>query len=301
MINRRRFIQTSSWLLGGVLLSPFLVACSLRPISFGWVTDIHYALAQEKWNRFFFESDAKLAVAVELYNQLKVDFVIETGDFKDQNAVPIKEKTMLYLRHVEAILARFKGPRYHVLGNHDVDSISKSEFQSLITNTGIANSRTYYSFKKHGWRFVVLDACFRDDGEAYDRNNFKWYDTALPAFQLEWLRTELQDAAEPVVVFIHQPLDGEGDLYVNNARAVREILEKSNKVLAVLQGHRHLGGYQCINGIHYITQKAMVDFSGSYNNSYSVVRIAAEGQINIKGYRRAASRSLVPKKVVNAW
>ncbi|WP_439184962.1 metallophosphoesterase [Carboxylicivirga taeanensis] len=292
MINRRQFIQTSSWVAGGLVLSPFLSGCGAGELAFGWVTDIHYAQAPVKWDRYFSESREKLAEAMLLYNDGQMDFVIETGDFKDEEPIPIKENTLQYLRDIEAVFKHFTGPRYHVLGNHDVDSISKTEFQSVIRNTGISPDKTYYSFVQKNWRFIVLDACFRADGVPYDTNNFKWYDTSIPEEQLQWLEMELARSKEPVCVFVHQPLDGEGKLFVNNAEQVRQVLEGSGKVTAVFQGHRHEGDYKVINGIHYITQKAMVDFSGMTNSSYSVVRLSPEGLVTIQGYRRAASRIL---------
>ncbi|MCT4586707.1 MAG: metallophosphoesterase [Carboxylicivirga sp.] len=297
-IDRRRFIQTSSWLVGGLCLSPFLQSCQPKRIEFGWVTDVHYALAKVKWDRYFNESKEKLSEAILLYNRLNLDFAIETGDFKDENAEPDKTKTRQYLRDIEAVFNQFKGPRYHVLGNHDVDSLSKKEFQEVIRNTGIPPEHTYYTFLNKGWRFIVLDACFRNDGVAYDNNNFDWFDTAIPSVQLQWLEDELRHSDEPVCIFVHQPLDDTGQLFVNNSEEVRAVFESSGKVLAVFQGHRHEGDYKQINGIHYITQKAMVDYSGMTNSSYSVVELTPEGQINIKGYRRAESRILHAEELI---
>jgi len=291
-MDRRKFINTSTWLLGGLAVSPFLGACQPQQLSFGWVTDIHYAEAKVKWDRYFFESKEKLSEAILLYNQLGLDFIIETGDFKDENAAPDKERTKGYLQEIEQVFQYFNGPCYHVLGNHDVDTLSKSEFQALITNYNIPGNQTHYSYVHKGWRFIVLDACFRSDGQPYDTNNFEWFDTAIPREQIMWLENELSAAHEPVCIFVHQPLDGEGNLFVNNAVEVRRVLEKSNKVLAVFQGHRHEGDYKQMNGIHYITQKAMVDYSGMMNSSYSVVDLLPEGRIQIKGYRRAESRVL---------
>lgn len=298
MINRRQFIQTGSWVIGGLVVSPFLTACNSQSIAFGWVTDIHYAQAPMKWDRYFAESKEKLREAMQLYNRLKLDFVIETGDFKDEDPEPEKQKTLQYLTAIEEEFRAFQGPRYHVFGNHDVDSISKDEFLKIAINTGVDPQATYYSYVMNNWRCIVLDACFRKDGVAYDSNNFDWYDTAIPKEQITWLSNELHNSQQPVCVFIHQPLDGEGKLFVHNAQEVRKVLEASNKVLAVFQGHRHEGGYQLINGIHYITQKALVDYSGIANNSYSVVRITPDGVIRIEGFRRAESHVLERSEVM---
>lgn len=291
-LNRRQFIQTSSWIIGGAFALPLIQSCKSGSVSFGWLTDIHYANAEMKWDRYFSESKDKLAEAMELYNQSELDFIIETGDFKDENKIADKERTKKYLIEIEHIFTGFKGPRYHVLGNHDLDAFSKEEFQSMIENTNIPKSNTYYSYKVNGWRFIVLDACYREDEVAYNANNFEWHDTYLPQKQLSWLNKELKNNPQPTCVFIHQPIDDQGQLYVKNSAEVRSIIEKHGNVLAVFQGHRHEGGYRNINGIHYITQKAMVDFSGAENSSYSIVNISNDGVINIRGYRRASTFNL---------
>lgn len=297
LIDRRKFIKVSAWSVAGAYILPGLQGCHPKPLRFGWVTDVHYAEAAVKWGRYFTESIDKLSEAIALFNQANLDFIIETGDFKDQNEPPEKLKTKKYLRKVEAVFTQFKGNRYHVLGNHDVDSLSKSEFQALIENSLISQDNTYYYFDTGGFRCIVLDACFREDGVAYCNGNFKWYDTVIPEDELNWLSHVLKKSRQPVLVFVHQLLDGEGELYVKNAFQVRRVLETYGNVMAVFQGHKHEGDYNEINGIHYITQKALVDGSGAENNSYSIVTFNGNGDIVIEGYRRAKSDVLQPESV----
>lgn len=296
-MNRRSFLKVSAWTIAGTALLPGITGCQFGSVRFGWVTDIHYALAPIKWGRYFSESKEKLREAITLFNQSALDFVIETGDFKDQNESAEKRKTQHYLKDIEAVFAQFNGPRYHVLGNHDLDSLSKMEFQSIIQNPGIAPEHTFYWFEVGGYRFVVLDACFREDEVPYDNNNFKWYDTAIPKYQQDWLKQTLHQSQLPIVVFSHQLLDGEGELYVKDAGDIRKLLEDSGKVTAVFQGHKHEGDYMLLNGIHYITQKAMVEGSGAANSSYSIVDLNSEGAITIEGYRKAESHEFVPEVV----
>jgi alkaline phosphatase len=139
---------------------------------------------------------------------------------------------------------------------------------------------------------VVIDANYRKDETPYDHGNFTWTDTLIPQSQLEWLRRDLVAASLPVIVFIHQLLDGAGGLYVVNADEVRNILQASGKVLAVFQGHKHDGDYNNIEGIHYYTLKAMVVGSGADNNSYATVEVLGDNDIIVTGYRNALSREL---------
>jgi alkaline phosphatase len=137
---------------------------------------------------------------------------------------------------------------------------------------------------------VVLDANYTSDGMPYDHGNFTWTDANIPVDQIEWLEHTLGNLESPVLVFCHQLLDGSGDVYVNNAGAVRSVLEQADNVRAVFHGHNHPGQYNEINGIHYYTLKAMVEGSGIENNSYAVVEVDDKQQVFITGYRTALSR-----------
>jgi predicted phosphodiesterase len=231
---------------------------------------------------------------VELMNEKKVNFLIELGDFKDQDNPPIEQKTITYLRTVEKVFQKFNGSTYHVLGNHDIDSISKDQFLINVENTKIDREKSYYSFDSNGVHFVILDANYKSDGTDYKHGNFDWTDSNIPPAELNWLRHDLAAARGPVIVFIHQLLDGTGSVYVNNAADIRQILEKSGKVRAVFQGHHHEGSYSYIEEIHYYTLKAMVEGPGDENNSYAIVEILPDQSITVTGYRKAVSKQLDP-------
>jgi alkaline phosphatase len=112
------------------------------------------------------------------------------------------------------------------------------------------------------------------------------------AAELDWLRQDLAASRGPVIVFIHQLLDGTGSVYVKNAPEVREILDASGRVLAVFQGHHHPGAYSYINGIHYYTLKGMIEGHGEDNNAYAVVEVHPDLNITVTGYRKAPSIEL---------
>ncbi len=242
--------------------------------------------------RHYGESLAKVGECVELMNKEKVDFLIELGDLKDQDAEPEEKRTLEYLKRIEAVLAKFKGPRYHVLGNHDMDSLSKAQFLKHVKNTGIPQEKSYYSFDVKGLHGVVLDANYKSDGADYDHNNFKVSDTNIPGPQLAWLEKDLAGAKGPVIVFVHQPLFNGDKSAVQNAAEVHAVLKDSGKVLAAFQGHQHQGGYKKLDGIHYCTLKAVVEGSGPENNSYAILDVDAGGNIVVTGYRKAVSQAL---------
>ncbi|MHC4604996.1 MAG: metallophosphoesterase family protein, partial [Planctomycetota bacterium] len=192
---------------------------------------------------------------------------------------------------------KFNGPTYHVLGNHDEDSISKEQFLTNVENTNINPVKSYYSFDFNGVHFVILDANYRADGTDYDRGNFDWTDANVPDAELNWLKQDLVAARRGAIVFIHQLLDGTGSHFVKNAGEVRAILQSSGKVPAVFQGHQHSGGCSQIEGIHYYTLKAMVEGPGPENSSYAIVEVRPDRSITVTGYRKAVSKQLNPAAV----
>lgn len=300
IITRRVFLKVSAASIAGLAVAPLSCAPYIAShpgrgtARFGIVTDSHYADADTVGSRFYRHSLDKLTECVELMNTQKVDFLIELGDFKDQDNPPVEQRTIFYLQAVEGIFQRFNGPTYHVLGNHDEDSISKTQFLTHIENTSVGYERSYYSFDFNGLHFVVLDANYRSDGTDYDHGNFDWTDANVPPAELDWLRQDLTAASGPVILFIHQLLDGTGSYYVKNAEEVRQVLEESSKALAVFQGHHHDGSYSRIKGIHYYTLKAVVEGPGPENSSYAIVEVLADGTITITGYRKAVSKQLAP-------
>jgi hypothetical protein len=294
VISRRVFLRCAAGTaLASLSCAPGNLSTRRGPaVRFGIVTDCHYADADPVGTRFYRESLGKLAECIDRMNPEKVDFLIELGDFKDENRPPAEAKTLSHLRKIEAVFQRFHGPKHHVLGNHDMDSISKQQFLSCVENTGVEAGRSHYSFDTKGLHCVVLDANYRSDGRDYDHGRFDWTDANVPAHELDWLRQDLAASRSPVVVFIHQLLDGTGSVYVKNASEVRHILESSGRVLAVFQGHHHPGAYSHINGIHYYTLKGLIEGHGEDNNAYAVVEVHPDLNMTVTGYRKAPSMEL---------
>jgi len=155
------------------------------------VTDSHYADTAKRGSRYYDESISKMQDCVALMNQKKVDFLIELGDFIDRDPSTNKENTLRYLKMIESVYRDFNGPRYHVLGNHDFDCLSKEEFLEIAQNTGISPNSHYYSFDLKDLHFVILDANYRRDGSEYEYGNFEWRDTNIPTGQINWLKEDL--------------------------------------------------------------------------------------------------------------
>ena len=296
MVTRRTFLKGSGLVIAGLSAGiPFARAISMdgtAKLTFGIVTDTHYADTDPKGSRKYRESLVKMTEFVNLMNDKKVDFIIELGDLKDQGKPVTEESILKYLDAIEKVYGQFNGPRYHVLGNHDVDGISKEQFLARVENTGIAKGSTHYSFDLKGIHFVVLDANYSADGSDYDHGEFDWTDTNVPRKQLNWLKKDLASSTKPVITFVHQQLDVTGSTGVKNGPQVRQVLQDSKRALAVFQGHHHDGHYSFIEGLHYYTLKGMIVGAYPENNSYAIVKVDPDYNITIIGYHNAVSNQL---------
>lgn len=285
-MNRRDFCQKGSVIFGAAATSTstsLMAADDNVVLRFGLVTDLHHADKPAAGRRHYRETLAKLEEAAHEFERSKVSFVVELGDLID--AADTVETEQRYLKTINREFSGISKDRHYVLGNHCVDTLTKAEFLD-----GVEQKQSYYSFDRGDVHFVVLDACFRGDGEPYGRKNSKWNDSNIPPAEIEWLRADLAASKRKSIILAHQRLDVATDHGVKNAPEIRKILEESGMVMAVMQGHSHDNDLREIGGIQYCTLVAMVEGSGVDNNGYSVVDIRSDGSIRLTGYRRQASR-----------
>ena len=281
-LGRRAFLRNGTLLLATTAtVEPSLLLANHAKDSLrvGLVTDLHHADKPSAGSRHYRETLGKLAEAATQFEKDRADFIVELGDLID--AADTVETEQRYLKEINREFCAISKDRHYVLGNHCVDTLTKAEFLG-----GVEQKESYYSFDRGDFHFVVLDACFRNDGEPYGRKNSKWNDANIPAAELEWLQADLRSTDRKTVVFAHQRLDVSNDHGVKNCPEVRGVLQDSGKVLAVLQGHSHQNDLKDIGGIHYCTLVAMVEGTGSENSGYSIMEIAADGVIRLTGFRK---------------
>ena len=298
-MERREFIKQLS--CGVLLLStaPLVSSCKGggKPLRFGVVSDAHYAERKMQINRYYSQSLDKMREAVDRFNRSDLDFVIELGDLKDMGPDKDPAEALRFLDDIEGVLQSFRGPVYHVLGNHDEDCISKDDFLSHTCNPGRSKGKRHYAFWAKGLRCIVLDANYNEDLSEYERGNFDWTSAWLPPEELSWLESELGTHRNtPTLIFVHQMLDRFSDidkrLCVGNADEAVAILEEHPQVLAVFQGHHHPGHYSYRNGIHYWTCGGMIESEYPAHNVYAVVEVRPDGDIFIEGFGDCPDREL---------
>jgi len=205
----------------------------------------------------------RLLSCITAMNALPVDLVVELGDFVNGKFVIGADlgdpaRILGILEDVEAIYAGFNGPRYYVLGNHDIYDLSKEEFLARVDST-----RKYSSFDVKGYHFIILDAQYNKKEE--DLSHAGWVVQGnIPQFEVEWLTNDLAATSKPTIVFVHQRLDVDFDFLsggpeILNAEQVKKVLSDSGVVIAVFQGHDHENAWSLIDRIHYITFEALVN------------------------------------------
>ncbi len=200
---------------------------------------------------------------------------------------------------------QYKGERYHVLGNHDMDKGTKEDIMKLW-----GMKEKYYSFDKGDFHFVVLDCNYiLKNGQYIDYAKSNYYidqqnrDLINPE-QIEWLKQDLEKTDKQTIIISHQAFDEIWDGWaVPNRLMVRKVIDDANnrndfqKVIACFCGHHHVDDHSYINKVHYFQMNSasyyyVGDGFGSDGSRaaykdplYAFVTIDPSGQIVIEGKR----------------
>jgi hypothetical protein len=246
--NSRRFFLQKVLLGSTTLVLPWKAKPKKAPdkIQLGIIADPHQDLMHDV--------ESRLEKFLEAAENRAPGLIIHLGDF----CHPKKENNAFL-----SLWNQFSGPKYHVLGNHDMDTASKiqtMEYWGMISN--------FYSFDQNGYHFIILDANFLNEGgmyKDYEKSNF-YVDDGLRTWihpdQIDWLKEDLANSNLPTLVFSHQSLVT--DLWgIKNRTIVQKLFEETNrqagfqKVIACFNGHNHIDAYRQINGIYYIDINSM--------------------------------------------
>lgn len=245
---------------------------NVEPITFAAMTDLHLDIMHDGMRRMI-----SFLRAARTHN---VDFIIQLGDFsypKDTSTclcspdkMPINLRlaqsapTSIDKQAILDLFNSFPAPKYHLLGNHECDFCSKADALEMYQM-----EHNYYSFRKKGWHFIVLDGnYYRDEnGKIRDYHFGKYFETTdLPYIsptQLVWLKEELLTGSEPVIIFSHQPLYpcSRG---LKNAdalqAAIQEARDTGRKILLCMNGHVHMDNLHTENGILYFSLNSISNY-----------------------------------------
>jgi len=303
MQKRRQFMKNLGVTTAGVLAARNIFAIPKNPqakkrLKIGVISDLHHM-------QFGQDEVARLRGFMDEVIKAEPDFIIQCGDF----CRPQKSDGIM------AEWNRFKGLKYHVLGNHDMDVCSKETIMKFWNMP-----ERYYSFDLEGYHFVVMDRNFlkKDDGTLADYDNSNWGPLPSPkrSFtdqeQLNWLKSDLEAAKFPFIVFMHQPVflsDYFDEL--GNADEILKIFDQANfaakkqgktsGVTAVFMGHDHDDRYGVRNGVHYfIVNSATYVYSDKahfYTDPlFAFITLDPSGKLVVEG-RSTTYRPEVPEMI----
>lgn len=255
-------------------------------VRFGLVADPHVADLDPEAGRNFRDAARRLSDAATALAAEGAAFLVEMGDLKDRG--PDEAGTLANLAAAAAALRAFPGPVHPVLGNHDVDRISKEQFlRGLADGLGLAEPPAPYA----AWRagavtFVRLDCDFFPDGRELEIGDRNHRECTVPPNQVAWLRETLASAPGPCVVFCHSPLTSDWDSVVTNGAEVRAAMEEAGNVVAVFQAHTHADAFKRIEGIPYCTVPSICHDDGPYE----LAEVSPDGRVRVRGFAGAPSR-----------
>lgn len=224
---------------------------------FALISDVHLGPAashQGKLRKLTHLSEQLVTGFVRrMRDELNPDLVINLGDVLEDESPKLDRSR--YTRFV-ALLREIGKPVLHVAGNHDTINLTPAELCQIWGDTPDVT----YSRDVGGVHFAVLRT-IEHRGERIE----------LPDAQIRWLEQDLAQSALPCVVLMHHPasemrLDGNrwfekrpNLCRVVERRALREVIERSGKVLAVFNGHVHWNHFDVIAGIPYITLQSLIE------------------------------------------
>lgn len=240
----------------------------------GICTDLHQDLITD--------GPARVQSFITEMNKLRPDFIIQMGDF----CVPKPAN-----QPIMDIWNQFKGPKYHVIGNHDTDGgFTHDQVVEFWNAKG-----KYYSFDYNNYHFVILNG-----NERAPENKLKGYPNSILKEQHNWLKQDLDSTNLPVMVFCHQGIDNDLD-GLKEGNQMRILFERANKkagfqkVQLVLSGHHHEDYHNVYNNINYLQINSIsyqfahlkdgYDFASTIDPIWAFITVYDNGIIDVKGKR----------------
>lgn len=231
------------------------------------------------------DSEWRLNELINKAKNEKVDFIVSLGDI----CFPIERNRSIFSKFQSAGI-----PVYHTIGNHDTQMWSIEE--TLMFQ---GRDKSYYSFIFGEYKFIVLDSCFwkNEQGDHHFPNTKKEPSIypIIPAREIEWLKTKLEDDRKIIVFSHHSLVNDFANRGIRNKKEILDLFDGKNVVLC-LNGHDHGDDMKVINNIPFYTVNASSGYCwwggnppGSeikelpYRDPLHVVVELDETEIRIKG------------------
>ncbi len=174
------------------------------------------------------------------------DFTIHLGDIIEGTGDPLVVGE-IGLRLVKEGLEIPDVPMYWVVGNHDLRSVARRQFQEAL---GI--DYINHVIDRGPYRFIIFDANYRISGVPQNPISGDYIPGFVSKENLAWLEQQLK-TDKHVYIFMHQSLVPSEQIRkgtIANAPAVRKLLGKYH-VEAVFDGHVERRYFGTFDGVDY--------------------------------------------------
>ena len=213
--------------------------------------DSHYGRSAIKnKNRFPRRSLEKLKSLEEEIK--KCDAVVCLGDLTDDGD---RIECARCLSEISEYINSVSDKAYVLMGNHDCINVSHAQFYHIGGFADVAP----FTIIDNDSALVFLDANFLTNKSGYLYSNVDWTDSVVPSEQIEEIRKVSGIGLKRIFVFVHQCLapDAETRHRIKNYGEIHSLLSSLDEKVTVVQGHYHYGAKAEIDGVNYITLKAL--------------------------------------------
>lgn len=215
------------------------------------VTDIHHGPVSHTKKKGW-DGLAVLAGFVDWAEAIGADMILDLGDHISDTT---HENDLRVMGEVVATFARSKLPRVHVLGNHDVATLSVADNEAIFGTSMQSKVHDLGAFRLIAWQPDV---------------EIRWpHGFVETGAHLDWLIETLESDPRPAIIATHVPVSGHSQIgnyyfqsnpqfstYPDHER-IRAAVEATGKVAAWLSGHVHWNTITTIAGIRHITIQSM--------------------------------------------
>ncbi|WP_299441352.1 HAD-IIA family hydrolase [uncultured Rhodospira sp.] len=223
-----------------------------EPLRLTVVTDIHHGA--DTGVKIGSRALPFLEQVIREANRARPDLVLDLGDRISDVDHATDRRLMA---GVADVFDGLEVPRAHIVGNHDVATLSVDENARIL-----GQDMGHRVIEANGWRLVLWQA-----------------DTFIPypdpfrprPSDLTWLAETLAAAETPAIVLTHVPLGGgsmAGNYYFDSNphmatypehAEIRRVIEDSRHVALCLAGHVHWNSVQTVDAVPYLTVQSLTE------------------------------------------
>jgi len=282
----------SKWAWPLVSLPKLKIKTNDNELRIGFITDTHIISTQYANGIIQINDEYRKRMEYfirQMNNGFAPNFILVNGDVIEGTKRPA-EIGMEELSQCRDIFNQTSIKKYWIVGNHDLRSVTKSQWKESL---GI--DYTSKSFEVGDYKIIIVDGNFYNKDGLDVAPGKSFASGALSETQKEWLKKELESSDKQKVVFIHQPLYSLRTT-LRGASEIRSMFSQNN-VVAVFSGHTEELLTVDLDGVKYVTIPGMTKHP-LYPASFAEIKITKSGVLTKLYYSPYASK-IYKTKILN--